>query len=94
MITEKEKSYLQVAWENDRPIPARTNGTLKSSWNFVPNEERKRTIDMYPIMRTGAMGLALKEFVHKKAKKEQAKVFLNKLLQAKRSQVVTKGGSK
>ena len=39
---------IKLFWENKNPVPARTTKTLKSSWNFVPDAERKQTVSMYP----------------------------------------------
>ena len=68
-ITDKENAYLKVAWENDRPIPATTKGK-QSSWNFIPNEERVRTLKLNPIMISGALnGYAMQDYL--KAKRDE-----------------------
>tara|TARA_Y100001937_G_scaffold37331_1_gene53217 strand:+ start:129 stop:482 length:354 start_codon:yes stop_codon:yes gene_type:complete len=60
---------IKLFWENSNPVPARTTKTLKSSWNFVPDAERKQTVSMYPIMITGAMGLGMRDYL--KAKRDE-----------------------
>ena len=67
-ITDKERSYLKLAFENGKPTPARLTKTLRSSWDFAPNTERKRTLELYPIMVTGAMGLNMKHYLDEKLK--------------------------
>ena len=90
-LSRGEKGYLQVI-SNNKNYVAKEDRSLRSRWNFVPNEERKRTIEMYPIMHTGALGIAMQEFLEKKRRKQEALKKLHKLIQAKKSQVVTNGG--
>ena len=70
-ITDNEKSYLKLAFENGSPTPARYTKTLKSSWDFAPSKERAQTISMYPIMISGALGSdsAMKDYL--KAKRDE-----------------------
>ena len=68
-ITKGESAYLKLAFENGKPTPARYTKTLKSSWDFVPDAERKQTVSMYPIMITGAMGLGMRDYL--KAKRDE-----------------------
>jgi len=70
-ITDNEKSYLKLAFENGNPTPARYTKTLKSSWDFAPSMERKQTVSMYPIMISGALGSdnAMKDYL--KAKRDE-----------------------
>ena len=68
-ITKGESAYLKLAFENGKPTPARYTKTLKSSWDFVPDAERKQTVSMYPIMITGAMGLGMQDYL--KAKRDE-----------------------
>ena len=71
---------IKLFWENSNPVPARTTKTLKSSWNFVPNAERKQTVSMYPIMITGAMGLAMHDFIAKKTQGKQLMAKAHRIL--------------
>lgn len=85
---------IKLCWENDNPIPARTKNTLKSSWDFNPDTERKRTISMYPIMHTGAMGLGMRDYLMAKRDERRREVLAKAdlFIKAKRkemSQVVT-----
>ena len=68
-ITKGESAYIKLAFENGKPTPARYTKTLKSSWDFVPDAERKQTVSMYPIMITGAMGLGMRDYL--KAKRDE-----------------------
>ena len=64
---------IKLCWENDSPVPARTRKTLQSSWDFVPDQDKKQTVSMYPIMHTGAMGLEMEAYARQQAKVKQAK---------------------
>ena len=85
---------INLCWENNKPTPARTTKTLKSSWDFVPDAERKQTISMYPIMISGAMGLGMHDYLmakrdeHRRSVIARASLFV-KQQRAKMSQVVT-----
>ena len=95
-ITKSESAYLKLAFENGKPTPARYTKTLRSSWDFAPNTERKQTIDMYPIMISGALGsdnamqdyLMAKRDEHRRSVLAKASAFV-KQQRAKMSQVVT-----
>ena len=71
---------IKLFWENNNPVPARTTKTVKSSWNFVPNSERKQTVSMYPIMVTGAMGLAMQVLNAKKTQSKQLMAKAHRIL--------------
>ena len=71
---------IKLCWENNNPVPARTQKTLRSSWDFAPNGERKRTIEMYPIMHTGAVGVEMHKYLMQKRKIELARQKANKVL--------------
>jgi len=55
-ITDNKNNHIKLAFENGKPTPARYTKTLKSSWDFAPNAERKQTIATYPIMISGILG--------------------------------------
>ena len=81
---------INLCWENNKPTPARTTKTLKSSWDFVPDAERKQTISMYPIMVTGAMGLNMKHYLDEKIRHKKLLAKAHRILaRNKMSQVVT-----
>jgi hypothetical protein len=89
-ITKGESAYLKIAFENGNPTPARYTKTLKSSWDFVPDAERKQTISMYPIMVTGAMGLNMKHYLDEKIRHKKLLAKAHRILaRNKMSQVVT-----
>ena len=89
-ITKGESAYLKLAFENGKPTPARYTKTLKSSWDFVPDAERKQTISMYPIMVTGAMGLNMKHYLDEKIRHKKLLAKAHRILaRNKMSQVVT-----
>ena len=79
---------IKLCWENNNPVPARTQKTLRSSWDFAPDEERKRTIELYPIMHTGAMGLEMHEYLKQKRKIELARQKANRVLARIREQQI------
>ena len=95
-ITKGENAYIKLAFENGKPTPARHTKTLKSSWDFAPNAERKQTISMYPIMISGALGSdnAMKDYLmakrdeHRRSVLAKASAFV-KRQRAKMSQVGT-----
>jgi hypothetical protein len=95
-ITKGESAYIKLAFENGKPTPARYTKTLKSSWDFVPDAERKQTISMYPIMISGALGsdnamhdyLMAKRDEHRRSVLDKASAFVKKQ-RAKMSQVGT-----
>ena len=89
-ITKSESAYLKLAFENGKPTPARYTKTLRSSWDFVPNAERKQTIDMYPIMVSGALGMNMKHYLDEKLKHKKLLAKAHRILaRNKMSQVVT-----
>ena len=93
-ISKGESAYLKLAFENGKPTPARYTKTLKSSWDFVPDAERKQTISMYPIMISGAMGLGMHDYLmakrdeHRRCVIDRASLLVIQQ-RAKMSQVVT-----
>ena len=96
-ITKGESAYLKLAFENGKPTPARYTKTLKSSWDFVPNAERKQTISMYPIMISGALGsdnamhdyLMAKRDEHRRSVLAKASAFIKEQRAKQMSQVGT-----
>ena len=89
-ITKSESAYLKLAFENGKPTPARYTKTLRSSWDFVPNAERKQTIAMYPIMISGALGMNMKHYLDEKLKHKKLLAKAHRILaRNKMSQVVT-----
>tara|TARA_R100000315_G_C5152078_1_gene87172 strand:+ start:340 stop:618 length:279 start_codon:yes stop_codon:yes gene_type:complete len=47
----------RLAWENNNPIPSSSRSGYRTSWNFMPCEEKKRTVEMFTVMRTGALNM-------------------------------------
>ena len=96
-ITKGESAYLKLAFENGKPTPARYTKTLKSSWDFVPDAERKQTISMYPIMISGALGsdnamhdyLMAKRDEHRRSVLAKASAFIKEQRAKQMSQVGT-----
>jgi len=96
-ITKGESAYIKLAFENGKPTPARYTKTLKSSWDFVPNTERKQTISMYPIMISGALGSdnAMKDYLmakrdeHRRSVLAKASAFIKEQRAKQMSQVGT-----
>jgi len=89
-ITKGENAYLKLAFENGKPTPARYTKTLRSSWDFTPNAERKQTIAMYPIMVSGALGMNMKHYLDEKLKHKKLLAKAHKILSRnKMSQVGT-----
>ena len=96
-ITKGESAYLKLAFENGKPTPARYTKTLKSSWDFVPDAERKQTISMYPIMISGALGsdnamhdyLMAKRDEHRRSVLAKARAFIKEQRAKQMSQVGT-----
>ena len=76
---------IKLFWENNNPVPARTTKTVKSSWNFAPNGERKQTVSMYPILVTGAMSLAMQDFIAKKTQGKQLMAKAHRILAKKQN---------
>ena len=96
-ITKGESAYIKLAFENGKPTPARYTKTLKSSWDFVPDAERKQTISMYPIMISGALGsdnamhdyLMAKRDEHRRSVLAKASAFIKEQRAKQMSQVGT-----
>jgi len=48
---------IKLAWDNTNPIVANNGGVKSYLGSMVGCEEKLRTVDMYPIMMTGALNI-------------------------------------
>ncbi len=48
---------IKLAWDNTNPIVANKGGVKSYLGSMVACEEKLRTLQMYPIMRTGALNI-------------------------------------
>ncbi len=61
-----------LAWENSNSVPSSRKKGYRTSWNFMPCEEREKTVKMFPIMRTGALNMyGMQDYLRNKKNEER-----------------------
>ncbi len=69
---------IRLAWENSNPVPSSSKSGYRTSWNFMPSEENRKTVEMFPIMRTGALNMYGMQDYFRNQRNEERKALVAK----------------